>query len=1059
MGSLEAAAGGHKRLPAPALRAGGGGGHGGGARRVRARSRLARALLFEKVGYLQWIVAAAAFFFVAILFVAFLPGSGVVDRPRLPLPSRRAGPGGGEGDGSSSSSPPPPPPRGWWEAGVQFEPTRLREKWARERREEARSLAELGTPVRRLGVRKPRLAMVFGDLYPSAMQLQMVSVASVLEAMGYEMKVFSLEDGPCGNIWRAIGVSVSILPEDAKAKLPNSVDWLDYDGILVNSIEARPVLSSLLHDPFKSIPVIWTVHECSLAQRVKEYNASGMVQIIDAWKEVFSRANVIVFPNYILPVFISDLIVMYAAFDSGNYFVIPGFPSEAFRAYNFIARSDHQDARISFGLNHKDFLIAIVGTPFSYGENLMEEALVLQAVGPLLQQYHSENITQSELKVKIFTGNITEKHRMSLEAIALSVGFPRGVVEHVAAEDKDNLLRTADLVIYGSCLEEHSFPSVLVEAMSLEKLIIAPDIGIIRKHIDDGLNGLLFPRKNIGMLTQILLRTVSNGKVSVSGQKIASAGKAHAKNLMASETIEGYAVLLENVIKFPTDVLSPLAAGEIPLALKQEWKWHLFEGVKNLQHMNGSSSGYKILQKLEREWHTNQMERSPISTSKITEAFSAIAWEEQRANEVMDIKRKMEEDELKDRNDQPHGTWEEVYRNVKRVERLKNELHERDDKELERTGQLLCIYEPFFGEGTWPFLHQNSLYRGVGLSSKGRRPGGDDIDASSRLPLLNNVYYRDILGEFGAFFALANRIDRVHKNSWIGFQSWRVTARKASLSNNAESAILEAIQTQKHGDALYFWVRMDQDPRNHANKDFWSFCDVINAGNCRQAVLEAFQRMYGLQIDHELDSLLHMPNDGDTWSVMQSWVLPTRSFLEFVMFSRMFVDSLDAQMYDKHHQTGHCILSLHKDKHCYSRVLELIVNVWAFHSARRMVYVNPETGAMQEQHQLSGRKGQMSVQWFSYSTLKSMDEELAEEFDSDHPDKRWLWPQTGEVFWQGLYERERSMRQQEKERRKQQSRDKIQRIKRRARQKTLGKYIKPPPDDTGSANHSTAVDL
>ncbi|KAJ1284378.1 hypothetical protein BS78_03G199300 [Paspalum vaginatum] len=1049
MGSLEsgAAVGSHKRGPPPSLRAGGGGGHGGAPRRVRARSRLARVLLLEKVDYLQWIVAAAAFFFVAILFVAFLPGSGVVERPRLPLPSRRGGPGQRGAGGAEGSS--PPPPRGWWEAGVPFEPTRLREKWARERREEARSLAELGTPVRRLGVRKPRLAMVFGDLYPSAMQLQMVSVGSVLEAMGYEMKVFSLEDGPCGNIWRAIGVSVNILPEDAN--LPNFVDWLDYDGILVNSIGARPVLSSLLHEPFKSIPVIWTVHECSLAERVKEYNASGMIQIIDAWKEVFIRANVITFSNYILP-------VMYAAFDSGNYFVIPGFPSEAFRAYNSIAKSDHQDARIGFGLKHKDFLIAIVGTPFSYGENLMEEALVLQAVGPLLQQYHSDNITQSELKVKIFAGNITEKHRMSLEAIASSVGFPRGVVEHVSAEDKDNLLRTADLVIYGSFLEEHSFPSVLVEAMSLEKLVIAPDLGIIRKHIDDGVHGLLFPRKDIGMLTQILLRVVSNGKVSVSGQKIASAGKAHAKNLMASETIEGYAVLLENVIKFPTDVLSPLTAGEIPLALKQEWKWHLFEGVKKLHHTNGSESGYKILQKLEREWHTNQMERSLV-TSKISEAFSAIAWEEQRANEVMDIKRKMEENELKDRNDQPHGTWEEVYRNVKRVERLKNELRERDDKELERTGQLLCIYEPFFGEGTWPFLHQNSLYRGVGLSSKGRRPGGDDIDASSRLPLLNNIYYRDILGEFGAFFALANRIDRIHKNAWIGFQSWRVTARKANLSNNAESAILEAIQSQKHGDALYFWVCMDQDQRNHANKDFWSFCDAINAGNCRLAVLEAFQRMYGVQLDHELDSLLPMPNGGDTWSVMQSWILPTRSFLEFVMFSRMFVDALDAQMYDKHHQTGHCILSLHKDQHCYSRVLELIVNVWAFHSARRMVYVNPETGAMQEQHQLSGRKGQMSVQWFSYATLKSMDEEFAEEFDSDHPDRRWLWPQTGEVFWQGIYDRERSMRQQEKERRKQQSRDKIQRIKKRARQKTLGKYIKPPPDDTGAANHSTTVDL
>lgn len=38
--------------------------------------------------------------------------------------------------------------------------------------------------------------------------------------------------------------------------------------------------------------------------------------------------------------------------------------------------------------------------------------------------------------------------------------------------------------------------------------------------------------------------------------------------------------------------------------------------------------------------------------------------------------------------------------------------------------------------------------------------------------------------------------------------------------------------------------------------------------------------MYGVHPDHDLDSLLHMPNDGDTWSVMQSWVLPTRSFLE-----------------------------------------------------------------------------------------------------------------------------------------------------------------------------------
>jgi hypothetical protein len=108
---------------------------------------------------------------------------------------------------------------------------------------------------------------------------------------------------------------------------------------------------------------------------------------------------------------------MYAAFDSGNYFVIPGSPAEAFKADGIIAKSNHQDVKISLGLGSNDFLIAIVGSPFSYGGNLMEEAVVLQAISPLVQQYPSENSTQSDLKVRIFTGNVTEKYRMALEVM------------------------------------------------------------------------------------------------------------------------------------------------------------------------------------------------------------------------------------------------------------------------------------------------------------------------------------------------------------------------------------------------------------------------------------------------------------------------------------------------------------------------------------------------------------------------------------------------------------------------------------------------------------------
>lgn len=79
-----------------------------------------------------------------------------------------------------------------------------------------------------------------------------------------------------------------------------------------------------------------------------------------------------------------------------------------------------------------------------------------------------------------------------------------------------------------------------------------------------------------------------------------------------------------------------------------------------------------------------------------------------------------------------------------------------------------------------------------------------------------------------------------------------------------------------------------------------------------------------------------------------------------------------------------------------------------------------------------------------------MDEDLAEEFDSEHPNKRWLWPSTGEIFWQGMYEKERNMRNKEKERKKQKSKDKIQRMRRRSRQKALGKYVKPVEEESNT---------
>ncbi|WCJ22677.1 glycosyl transferase family 1 protein [Euphorbia peplus] len=990
------------------------------------RSRFSRFVLFKKLDYLQWICAVAVFLFFVVVFQMFLPGE--------KLEVAVEGVGGGEFGYLKEL--------GGLDFGedVRFENSRVLERF---RGGEVDFELSFNRTLQRFGYVKPQLALVFADLIADSQQLLMVTVATALKEIGYSIQVFSVNNGPAHDIWKSMEVPVTIFENDPKMEI--AVDWLSFNGILVNSLEAKIIFSYFMQEPFKSIPLIWTIHEKTLAFRLKQYTSNGQIEVFNDWKKVFNRATVVVFPNEVLP-------MMYSAFDAGNYYVIPGSPAEAWEAESMVP-FDKDNVRVKMGYGPDDIVIAIVGSQFVYRGLWLEHALILQALLPLFSDTPFDDTSKSRVNIVVLTDNSTYNYSVALEAIAVKLHYPIGSVKHIAIDgDEGSVLNTADIVVYGSFHEEESFPEILMKAMCIGKLVIAPDLPMIRKYVDDRVNGYLFPKDKINVLTHIMLQVISKGKLSPLARNIASIGKGAAKNLMVAETVEGYASLLESVIKLPSEVASPKAVVEIPSKLKEEWRWHMFEAFLNSSNEDRNSRSSGFLLKVEEQWNQTKRESSG-SLPSYEESFLYEIWEEEKNNQVLLSRKKREDEEIKDRTEQPHGTWEEVYKSAKRADRSKNDLHERDEGELERTGQPLCIYEPYFGEATWSFLHHTSLYRGIGLSSKGRRPKTDDVDAPSRLPLLSNPYYRETLGDYGAFFAIANRVDRIHKNAWIGFQSWRATARKASLSRTAEKALLDAIETRRHGDTLYFWVRMDTDPRNHMRQDFWSFCDALNAGNCKWAFMEAFKSMYGIQQD--LDTLPPMPDDGDTWSVMLSWALPTRSFLEFTMFSRMFVDALDAKMYDEHHRSGHCYLSLSKDKHCYSRVLELLINVWAYHSARHMVYVNPENGLMQEMHKLKTRRGKMWIRWFSFTTLKTMDEELAESSDSDPP-RRWLWPSTGEVMWQGVYDKERDHRNREKEKKKQQSREKLERMRRRNKQKTIGKYLKPPLEDVNDSN-STEV--
>lgn len=1002
------------------------------ARAARARSRLSRFLLVTKLDFQKWMCAVAAFLCVVVMFQLFLP----MDKSLGPSKRKETF----HGDlvhlkeiGSLDFG-----------KDIRFGASKVFERFRKEAGSVLSQSYAQNLTLRRYGHLKPQLALVFGDLVADPEKLLMVTVAAALREIGYEFQVFSLEDGPVRDVWKSLGASITIIQNRDKADF--FVDWLNFNGIIINSLEAADVFTSFLQEPFKSLPLIWTIHDAALAIRLKQYNSHGQIELTNHWKKTLNRATAVVFSNYVQP-------MIFSAFDSGNFVVIPGSPAEAWETNNMTA-SYKDDMQGESGLGPNDIVIAVVGSQFLYKGLWLEHALILESILSLLADFPTNKDSTSHLKIIILSGSLGN-YSLAVEAIAHNLRYPSGIVEYKAVDqDADAVLGIADLVIYGSFLEEESFPEILVKAMCYGKPIIAPELAVIRKYVDDGVNGYLFPKDNVKILSKIIRHVAPKGKVSPLAHNIAARGKTTGRDLMVSETVEGYASLLQVVLKLPSEVAPPKDVSELSPKHKQEWHWDLFETIPRPAYHKRILRSDLFLDKFEERWNHTQKESSS-SKNAVDDTFSYGIWQEEKYIEVAAARKRREEQELKDRSEQPHGTWEDVYKSAKKADRLKNDLHERDERELERTGQPLGIYEPYLGEGVWPFLHVSSIYRGIGLSTKGRRRGADDIDAPSRLPLLSNPYYRDALGDFGAYFAIANRIDRIHKNPWIGFQCWRATARKASLSGVAERALLDAIQTRKHGDTFYFWVRMDQDPRNPLQQDFWSFCDSINAGNCKYAFSVALKRMYGLK--HDLDALPPMPVDGDTWSVMKSWALPTRSFLEFVMFSRMFVDALDAQMYDEHHQTGRCYLSLSKDKHCYSRVLELLVNVWAYHSARRMVYLDPETGVMQEQHRLQDRRGRMWVKWFSYDTLKSMDEDYAEEYDSDKPRRRWLWPSTGEVMWQGVFERERNQRQRQKEKRKQLSKEKLGRMKKRHRQKVIGKYVKPPPDETETSNSTMVV--
>lgn len=107
--------------------------------------------------------------------------------------------------------------------------------------------------------------------------------------------------------------------------------------------------------------------------------------------------------------------MLYSEFDSGNYYVIPGYPADALRAHTGIAW-DKNDTQVEMGYSASDLVIAVVGTQFLYRGSWLEHALILKALRPLFADSFSEReSSSSRIKIMILTAGSASNYSVVVE--------------------------------------------------------------------------------------------------------------------------------------------------------------------------------------------------------------------------------------------------------------------------------------------------------------------------------------------------------------------------------------------------------------------------------------------------------------------------------------------------------------------------------------------------------------------------------------------------------------------------------------------------------------------
>eukprot|EP00271_Cylindrocystis_brebissonii_P014248 TRINITY_DN35547_c0_g1_i1.p1 TRINITY_DN35547_c0_g1~~TRINITY_DN35547_c0_g1_i1.p1 ORF type:complete len:479 (+),score=9.98 TRINITY_DN35547_c0_g1_i1:269-1705(+) len=316
---------------------------------------------------------------------------------------------------------------------------------------------------------------------------------------------------------------------------------------------------------------------------------------------------------------------------------------------------------------------------------------------------------------------------------------------------------------------------------------------------------------------------------------------------------------------------------------------------------------------------------------------------------------------------------------------------------------VIVVYEIYDDPKGWDSLHSGAPYRGLSLASSSVNTDKGDIDSTALMPLLEDVKYQLVLGEHGAIFAVFAKLDRVHGPlPWIGFQGWRAVEEGMGISEEAANMLQAWLgKCEKRATPLvasdrriaFFWTRIPFSD-NVRSMDLYNECDFRHGtkedpNRCSAVLATVFWHIFesnktiGSPIGfpnvpalHILDSefgafLPPMPGTACQWSSFSSFAMHRDALGAYVKFARMVFTTLEA-LWGLHDDFNRCPLGfklgIGKKHHCWSLILDRVLNIWVYHSGMRVAILDDASDGIVELHPVEDRR--MWMHWFGSENIE-----------------------------------------------------------------------------------------